>query len=140
MFKLITSLFFLGSLCIAEQGTALKSGGAWTTRSQEPVTISGNVLRTDRLPENTNEEVGANIQLDTEQGVLNVHVGPMWFSNVRDAAPKIGEPMTVIGFRFSFDEKPAVVAHEVTINGKTFTVWEKSDRSLTKESVVGDRK
>lgn len=124
----------------AGEAPTVKNSGAWTSRRQEPVTVSGKVLRTDRLPEGADKEVGANIQLDTAEGVLNVHVGPMWFTNVRDAAPKIGEPMTVVGFRFTFDKKPDVIAKEVTINGKTFTVWEKTDRAVTNEPTERARK
>ena len=117
-------ILFASCTCLAEP-----------TRNQERVTVNGTILR---LPEG-NEE-GANIQLNTNEGVLNIHVGPMWFSRVRDSVPRVGDPMTVVGFRFTFNKKPEVIAKEVTINGKTFTVWEKTDRAVSHESMAGERK
>lgn len=71
------------------------------------------------------------MQLDTQKGVFNVHIGPMWWTHVRDAAPNVGDPVTIVGFRVSFDKKPTIVAKEITINGKVFTVWEKADRAVS---------
>lgn len=113
---------------------------AWKTKREELVTISGTVLRTDRLPESDGKEVGAEIQLKTQEGVLNVHVGPMWYSAVRNSAPQIGDPLTVVGIRMSFDKKPDLVAKEVQINGKKFTVWEKEGRSLSDRKVGSEAK
>lgn len=126
-------LFIIQSIGWAE------TAQVWKTKREDLVTVSGTLLHTDKLPETDGKEVGAKIRLKTETGVLNVHVGPMWFSTVKNAAPQIGDPITVVGIRMSLDKKSDLIAREVQINGKTFTVWEKAGRRLGSQPTNEDK-
>lgn len=125
--------YLLGVFLLAVSIGLSETAQSWKTKREDLVTVRGTVLHTDRIPESDGKEVGAKLRLETASGILNVHVGPMWFTTVKDEAPKIGEPITVVGIRMSLDKKSDLVAREVQINGKKFTVWEREGRNLSGE-------
>jgi hypothetical protein len=80
---------------------------------------------------------GLLVTVKTKDGVVPVHIGPGWFLD--DIQLKIlpGDKVQVRGSRIKFDEKPAVIATEVTVGEKRFIlrrddglpVWSEDDEA-----------
>jgi len=69
--------------------------------------ISGKVLSIESSSE---KDPGVHVKLQTESGVLRVRIAQRDFASV---SPKVGDPLTVVGFRFTFDKTPGFVAEKV---------------------------
>jgi hypothetical protein len=83
----------------------------WAARD---TSISGTVLKWNEK----SDKNGIQFQLYTDEGVVNVRVAQHEFSSVGSPVPRPGDPVTVTGFRFTFDKEPEFVAEEIKINKK----------------------
>jgi len=57
--------------------------------------------------------------LKTDQGSLPVHVGPYLYLRQQGITFKVGDPLEVTGSQVTLQGKPAIIAREVKVDGKT---------------------
>lgn len=81
----------------------------------ESVRVRGNVLTMrDLMPE---DGPGVRFQLETKQGVIDVHVGQHTAAFEHANSLTRGEGITVVGFRIRLDGKTTIEAQEVRREG-----------------------
>jgi hypothetical protein len=57
---------------------------------------------------------GIHLLLKTDKETISVHLGPSWFIESQDVKILKGDRIDVRGSRITFDQKPAIIAAEVT--------------------------
>jgi hypothetical protein len=83
-------------------------------------TVAGEIIKVDKLVPIRGMHRGVHLLLKTQQPEpLAVHLGPEWFMDRQGFALKPGDKVEVRGSRITFDGKPAIIAAEVTKDGKT---------------------
>ena len=106
-------------------GRGMGPGGGMGPRMYNPqtvVTVKGQV---EKL-----EEVGAmgggsqdmrhlGAILKTDQGSIMVHLGPAWYLDQQKLALKAGDALEVTGSKVTLNNQPAIIARDLTVNGKT---------------------
>lgn len=108
-----------------EASRELSHSGAWTNDS-EPVTVHGNILSYKEYSEEKGQEKGVKLNLSTEAGDIQVLLGPRWVRFKNELNLTQGEPVTIVGLRFSFQKRPKIVAHEIISHGKKIDLREPS--------------
>jgi hypothetical protein len=82
-------------------------------------TLSGEVVSVDKLT-GPRGGAGVHVTLKTDKAeTVAVHLGPAWYLDKQSLTVKQGDKLTVRGSRVSFDDKPAIIAAEVTKEGQT---------------------
>jgi len=73
---------------------------------------------------------GTHLLVKTETGTIEVHVGPSNFVTNAGFTFAKGDSIQVLGSKKTIDGKEAVIAREVTRDGKTLTLRDKTGRPL----------
>jgi len=103
-------------------------GGGWGPgspygRMYDPKTVetvAGEITKIDKLVPMRGMHKGVHLLLKTNAPEpLVVHLGPDWYVERQEITLKPGDKIQVRGSRITFDGKPAVIAAEVTKDGKT---------------------
>jgi hypothetical protein len=81
------------------------------------VTVNGTVARVKAF-EGRNGK-GIHATLDTADGAIDVHLGPEWYLRQQKVQVGAGDKVSVTGSRITFDDRPAIIAAEVTKGGET---------------------
>lgn len=125
-----TTLWFLFSvlLGVALQASAQGNrGGGWGPGSpygrmynpQTVETVRGEITKVEKTVPIRGMHRGVHLLLKTAQPEpLAVHLGPERFVERQDFTLKPGDKVEVRGSRVMFDGKPAIIAAEVTKDGK----------------------
>ncbi len=87
-------------------------GRIYDTRTVE--TVSGEVLRIDRIRPMRGMSYGVHIALKTDKGEIPVHLGPAWYINRQSPAIKPGDRLEIKGSKVMFRGKPVIIAAEVS--------------------------
>lgn len=95
--------------------------------SKTIVTINGEVLETKRI-EHDHGLVGVHLMVKTEVETVEVHLGPACFIDKLGLELKNGEQITAKGSRVKTMRGPALLAQEIVLNGKTFTLRDADGR------------
>jgi hypothetical protein len=82
-------------------------------------TISGDVTAIDTVAPSKRMAGGIHLTLKTDKETISVHLGPTWYMEKQDVKLAVGDKITVKGSRITYDEKPAIVAAEITRGGDT---------------------
>jgi CBS domain containing-hemolysin-like protein len=98
-----------------------KGSGGWGMGSQyqgmyDPKaveTLSGEVIKVDKITPMKGMHYGVHVQLKTEKETLSVHLGPGWYIERLDTKIEKGDKIEVKGARVSFANKPAIIAAEI---------------------------
>lgn len=77
-------------------------------------TIQGEVTAVDTRTGSHGGYQGIHLMLKTESETVPVHLGPEWYMKDQPLQVKVGDQITVKGSRVTYEEKPAVIAAEVT--------------------------
>lgn len=77
-------------------------------------TVQGKVTAVDTYDGAKNSSPGVHVTLQTETGDLPVHLGPSWFITNQEMQLEIGDEISVVGSRITFNDAPALVAAEIT--------------------------
>ena len=113
----------------ASSGMALAGESAATARTgagrnYDPSsieTLSGAVVRVDRIPGRRSE--GLHVIVDNGGGeTIPVHLGPAAFVEARGFRIEEGDAVEATGSLIQFGGAPALIAREVTIEGKTLVL------------------
>jgi hypothetical protein len=99
------------------QGSGGWGGGGSYGRMYDPktvATVSGEVVGLDYLTPAKGMGQGIHLLLRTDKETISVHLGPSWFIESQDVKIVKGDRIDVRGSRITFDQKPAIIAAEVT--------------------------
>jgi hypothetical protein len=135
---LITGLV-LPPAVFAQRGMQWQGSGGWGSggsygRMYDPKTVetvSGEVVGLDYLTPAKGMGQGIHLLLKTDKETISVHLGPSWFIESQDVKILKGDRIDVRGSRITFNQKPAIIAAEVTKGNETlklrddngFPVW-----------------
>lgn len=92
-------------------GMGSKYQGMYDTKTVE--TLSGEVIKVDKITPMKGMHYGVHVQLKTEKETLSVHLGPGWYIERLDTKIEKGDKIEVKGARATFAGKPAIIAAEV---------------------------
>jgi hypothetical protein len=121
----IAALVALGlaqaSGAMAQEAAHWRGGGGWEPGSQynrsykvaTVETVSGVVVRLERLTPKTGMCSGIRLVLKTNKETLPVHLGPAWFVENQDTRIKPNDTVEVTGSRIAFDGVPTIIAASV---------------------------
>jgi len=112
---------FLVSESFAQKGTRQRGSGGWGPGNQygrmyDPntvVTISGEVVRVEKITPLRGMSYGIHLILKTEKEEISVHLGPGWFIENQDIKIEAKDEIEVKGSRITFQGSPAIIAAEV---------------------------
>ena len=130
--KLFVSALFVAGLAfttaaIAQQGMHWTGSGGWGCgapygRMYDPKTvetISGEVAGIESFTPAKGMGAGVHLLLKTDKETISVHLGPAWFIENQDLKIENKDQVVVRGSRITFQEKPAIIAAEVTKGNET---------------------
>jgi hypothetical protein len=116
-------LFAILSLSLAGSSYAgpMMRGGGWGMNSQygrmfnpkTVETVSGEVVRVDKVIPMKGMSHGIHLTLKTNKGDISVHLGPAWYIDNQEPAIRVGDKVEVEGSRVTFQGNPAIIAQEV---------------------------
>jgi hypothetical protein len=106
----------------AGPGRGGRGGGDPQGRLFDPKTVedlSGEILSLDRIAGRRGMG-GIHAKVKSDKGeTIVVHLGPAWFLDQQALTFQQGDRVTVRGSRITFDDKPAIIAAEITKDGQT---------------------
>ena len=76
-------------------------------------TLSGEVIRVDRITPEKGMSYGIHLMLKTEKETISIHLGPGWYIERQDTQIKVKDAVQIKGSRITFEGKPAIIAAEV---------------------------
>ena len=115
------SVLLFTSFAIAKPLRMWKGSGGWGMGSQyqgmyDPKaveTLSGEVIKVDKITPMKGMHYGMHVQLKTEKETLSVQLGPGWYIERLDTKIEKGDKIEVKGARVTFAGKPAIIAAEI---------------------------
>jgi hypothetical protein len=129
------SLFFgvlVGSLVLAcpvlaqpGSGGGMGTGGGMGPRLYNPqtvTTVKGTVEKLEEVNMGRPGGMGMKFRemlLKTDTGSITVHLGPTWYLDQQHFTVKTGDTVEVTGSQVTLQNLPAIIAKDVTMNGKT---------------------
>jgi len=131
LMRLVPLLVGSALLAFAEPAAAQRgpgSGGGRAAgspygRQYNPQTVenvAGEITAVEKTAAPGGSYRGVHVVLKTDKGeTLPVHLGPEWYLEKQTVTLKQGDKVQVRGSRIVFQNKPAVIAAEVTKDGKT---------------------
>ena len=130
--KMIVLMLFVAGMVLptaafAQHGMHWKGSGGWGTgapygRMYDPKTVetvSGEVAGIESFSPEKGMGAGVHLLLKTDKETISVHLGPAWFIENQDLKIENKERIVVRGSRITFQEKPAIIAAEVTKGNET---------------------
>jgi len=86
-------------------------------------TVTGTVTEINYVtPMKNMRSKGVRLTLNTESGVISVHLGPMWYINNQDTKIEKNDKLTIFGSKITFNDKPAIIASKVTKGDHVLTL------------------
>jgi hypothetical protein len=125
---LVSSLLLLAAAPAALAQPNGPRGGGWGPgspygRMYDPKTVvstRGEVASIDLITPVRGMSRGVHLTLKTDKGeTLAVHLGPQWYIDQQPVKLAKGDKVEVRGSRITFQDKPALIATEVTKHGQT---------------------
>jgi DNA/RNA endonuclease YhcR with UshA esterase domain len=102
------------------QGVARRGRGRLYVPSAE-TTVTGTVAEVNTIP-GRRGQTGTHLDLKTESGTLDVHVGPSAFLAAKHFTFAKGDRIEVTGSKVMHQGHEAIIAREIKMNGKTLTL------------------
>jgi len=108
----------------------MKRGGMKMTRYEvsTEATITGTVE--DVLQPQRGRMMGTHLVVKTSAETIEVHVGPSNFVSGKGFTFAKGDSVQVVGSKVTIEGKEALIAREVTRDGKTLTLRDETGRPL----------
>jgi hypothetical protein len=97
-------------------GAGDPSGRMYNPQTVE--TISGEVVRVDKIPSGGRMASGVHVTLKTAKETVPVHLGPSWYMDKQAVTIAAGDKVEVTGSRITYQGKPAIIAGEVKKGGQ----------------------
>ena len=106
----------------AQRGMHWRGSGGWGmgsayARIYDPktlATVTGEVVAVDEIAPMKGMSYGVHLTLKTSDGVLSIHLGPVWYLENQEIKIEPKDQLEIRGSRIMMDGKPALVAAEVT--------------------------
>jgi len=76
-------------------------------------TISGEVVKIERIAPKKGMSYGVHVQLKNAKETIAVHLGPAWFIDRQQIKIEQGDKIAVTGSRVTFQDAPAIIASEI---------------------------
>lgn len=73
---------------------------------------------------------GIHVQLKTDSGSFDVHVGPAFYLRSKEFEILKGDVLDVVGSKVKIEEKDAILARSITKDGKTLELRDKTGLPL----------
>jgi hypothetical protein len=98
--------------------SAQRGNGGWGQNSNygrmfNPSTIetlTGSIVAVERIVPEAKMSYGLHLKVQTEKGVVSVHLGPTWYLDNQEIQFKEGDKVVVEGSRITFNSAPAIIA------------------------------
>jgi len=131
----IMTVFGLGTFittdAMAKRGSG---GGGWgqgtnydrNYNSQTVETLSGEVVSVDKITPIKGMHPGIHAIVKTDKEIVSVHLGPEWYIENQDVQINPKDKIEVKGSRITFEDKPAIIAAEVTKGDEVLTLRDAS--------------
>jgi hypothetical protein len=125
---LVSLLLGSASLAVAQPASGPRGQGGWGPgspygRMYDPKTVetvAGELASVDKITPSRGMSRGVHVTLKTDKGeLLPVHLGPEWYIDKQAIALKQGDKVQVRGSRITFQDKPAIIAAEVSKGSET---------------------
>jgi len=112
-------ILLLALSCALAQGP-----GAGTMRNYDPKTETRITGTIDDVQQTTGRHgwMGVHLMLKTTSEVIEIHVGPAHYIEQQNFSFAKGDTIEVLGSRVKLGDQDAVIAREITKNGKTLTL------------------
>lgn len=111
---LIALLFvFITSSTIAQNGWGRGSNYNKLYDTKTVETISGTVTTIDKVYTDKNSTYGVHLTISTNNGEINVHLGPAWYIENQDLQIVKDDNITVTGSKVTYDGNKVIIAKEV---------------------------
>jgi hypothetical protein len=129
---------------LAQPGSGMGMGRGMGPRIYNPqtvTTVKGAVAKMEELP--SMGRGGARgmrfrgVALKTDQGDITVHLGPAWYQDQKKFTVKVGDTMAATGSKVTLNQQPALLAREVTVNGKTLKLRDEQGIPLWRGTGMG---
>jgi hypothetical protein len=128
--------FLIGSasFAVAQPGSGTRGmgqGGGWGPGSpygrlynpKTVETVSGEITSVEKITPGRGMSRGVHITLKTDKAeLLPVHLGPEWYIDRQTVVLKQGDKVQIRGSRITFQDKPALIAAEVTKGDETLVL------------------
>jgi hypothetical protein len=119
---LLAALLMLATTAVfAAPGQGAQGSGGWGMkgaygRLYNPSTVTtvvGNVVAVNQMTPMKGMGPGIHVELKTDEGNVDVHLGPAWYLDRQDTRIQKGDRIEVKGSRVTVGGKPALIAAEV---------------------------
>jgi hypothetical protein len=115
------AMILISSVSLAGPWRGYRGSGGWGMGSQyqrmfNPATVetvSGTVDSVDKITPMKGMHSGIHLTLKTDNGIIDVHLGPEWYIERLDTKILKGDALEVKGSRVTISGKPAIIASEV---------------------------
>jgi len=77
--------------------------------------------------------------LRTDQGSLEVHLAPAWYLQQQNITLKAGDPLEVTGSQVTLENKPIIIAREITVDGRVLKLRDEQGLPLWRRGGPGAR-
>ena len=113
--------FLFAPESFAQRGMKWRGSGGWGMGSnynrmynrQTAETISGEVVRVDRMTPIRGMSYGVHLMLKADKETVSIHLGPGWYVENQDIKIEPKNRVEIKGSRITFEGKPAIIAAEV---------------------------
>ena len=125
------AVLFVVAVCVGmtliSSAAYARMGGGWGAGSsygrlysvQTVETVSGEVIKVEKIMPVKGMSYGIHIILKTATGDIDVHLGPAWYIDNQDVSVKKGDTVEVKGSKVTVGGKPAIIAAEVKKGDET---------------------
>jgi hypothetical protein len=115
------SILLADGPAFAQCGLTWRGSGGWGASTEygrlfnpdTMETVSGRILRIDKMTPGSNMQQGAYLLLETKKGNRIVHLGPVWWVENQDVHLNTKEQVEVTGSRVMVNDKPVIIASEI---------------------------
>ena len=85
-------------------------------------TIKGKVVSVDAFIPRRGMSHGVHLQVETQKGIIPVHLGPAWYIENQEITIKPEDKVEIKGYLINFARKPAIIAAEVKKGNMTLVL------------------
>lgn len=120
MKSLLYSLIFLMVVSVHAQGRRGNPGWGRSSayvQMYDPhsvVLAKGSIASIETFIPSTGMSTGLHMVIKTQDGKLNIHLGPSWFLENQEIVLNVGDDVTVEGSRVAFGKDSVIIAGRVT--------------------------
>ena len=119
-----STLIFVALVALATAATvqAQRGAGGPNYNTATEVTLNATVTEVRNIPAQGRGPGGVHLIVSADGASHEIHVGPASFMSSKGFAFAQGDPVKIIGSKVTLDEKPVVLAREITKDGKVLTL------------------